>query len=78
MDCTILLTVCSEPPTCKATLVSLHHTGRAGQPKKTMNREWLREAVSAKRYVPMKVLANLLGIHRNTLQYKLREMGLYQ
>jgi hypothetical protein len=43
-----------------------------------MNCEWLQETVSAKQHVPMKVLANLLGIHHNMLQYKLREMGLYQ
>jgi hypothetical protein len=57
--------------------VSVSHSGRIGRPSKTLDTSWLQDAVSGRRHLKMNAIATLLGIHRNTLRYKLRTMGLY-
>ena len=55
----------------------LNHTGQAGAPEKVVNDDRLHDAVSTKWHLTFKEIAKHLGIHRNTLRYKLRSMGLY-
>ena len=43
---------------------------------KQLNSDWVRDAVSGTRRITLALLAGLLGIHRNTLRYKLRGLGL--
>jgi hypothetical protein len=59
-------------------LVTTHHTGRVGRPQKNIDRAWLQHAVSTNRNLTQHELASILGIHRNTLSYKLSELGLHQ
>ena len=61
----------------KANLVTIDFTGSWGRPEKVINRDWLHEATSTKWNLTFTEISRLLGIHRNTLQYKLRNMGLY-
>lgn len=62
----------------KANLVTIDYTGSWGRPEKAINRDWLREATSTKRNLTFTEISRLLGIHRNTLRYKLRNMGFTQ
>jgi sugar diacid utilization regulator len=54
----------------------IEHSGGAGRPKKKLNSVWIRDAMSTEHHLSLKDIAALLGIHRNTLRYKLRQMGL--
>ena len=58
--------------------MTTEHTGQVGRPKKQINDSWLQQAVSTKRNLSRKLLAQLLGIHRNTLRHKLQEIGLHR
>ena len=49
-----------------------------GRPVKKINKKWLKDAVSHKRNLSKKTISELLGINRNTLWYKLKQMKLYQ
>ena len=57
-------------------MITIIHTGKGGRPTKNLNINWVRDAVSSKHRILMKTLATLLGIHRNTLHYKLCALGL--
>jgi hypothetical protein len=56
--------------------VHTEHTNRPGRPSAAINPEYLREATSSSRSIPMKQLSRILGVHRNTLRKKIRQCGL--
>ncbi|KAF8586631.1 hypothetical protein K439DRAFT_1615009 [Ramaria rubella] len=60
----------------KSSLITMHETGHRGWPKKVIDVNWLIKACSNKRHMKFQFLADVLGIHRNTLWYKLKEAGL--
>ncbi|KII92778.1 hypothetical protein PLICRDRAFT_172830 [Plicaturopsis crispa FD-325 SS-3] len=51
--------------------VTVHHTGRRGRPKKTIDPQWLEDAMSPSRKISLQTLADALGMHRNTLRHHL-------
>ena len=55
--------------------VSTHHSGRHGRPCKIVNLDFLQDALNPKRRIALETLANKLGMHRNTLRYKLKALG---
>jgi hypothetical protein len=57
-------------------LVNISPTGMAGRPCIDLNPSCLHEVMSTKHHLTFRTLANILGIHHNTLRYKLRELGL--
>ena len=77
---------CSSDPVCRQQadwikpilFLAPEATGSQGRPQKRINERWLQDAVSHKRRIPMKKVADLLGIHRNTLHYKLKQLNLFQ
>lgn len=56
--------------------VQLHLSGRRGRPRFQFDQEWLADAVSSTRRIPLSTLAETLGIHRNTLHNHLQASGL--
>ena len=56
--------------------MTIIHTGKVGRPTKRLNINWVCNAISSQHRIPMKMLATLLGIHQNTLRYKLCALGL--
>ena len=62
--------------TTKEELITIIHTGKDGQLTKNLNINWVHNAVSSECRILMKTLATLLGIHWNTLHYKLHALGL--
>lgn len=57
--------------------VHIAKTGRQGRPRKVIDSDWLRDAMSTRRKISLKVLANALGMHRNTLRNYLKMYGVY-
>jgi len=53
-------------------------TGHRGQPWKTFDWDWMKDATSAHRNISMNALSKALGIHQNTLRNHLRMHGIYQ
>ncbi|KIJ48037.1 hypothetical protein M422DRAFT_248196 [Sphaerobolus stellatus SS14] len=51
-------------------------TGSQGRPQKQINKIWLQDALSHEHCIPMKKVADVLGIHQNTLCYKLKQLYL--
>jgi AraC-like DNA-binding protein len=49
---------------------------KGGRPAKHVNRAFLRNALRASRNLSLTKLANVLGIHRNTLARRMKEYGL--
>jgi hypothetical protein len=47
-----------------------------GRPHLRFNTEWLADAVSSSRRIPLQTLAQTLGVHRNTLRQHLQMNGL--
>ncbi|KAF8490489.1 hypothetical protein JB92DRAFT_3243345, partial [Gautieria morchelliformis] len=45
---------------------------------KVINSNWLQQAILATRNLSQKQVASILGIHRNTLRYKLWNMGIHK
>ncbi|KAF8482284.1 hypothetical protein JB92DRAFT_3132481 [Gautieria morchelliformis] len=67
----------NEPNTVsRMELVTTIHIGWVGRPTKRLNMEWMQDVVSGNHRLSLQLLSQLLGIHRNTLRYKLQEMGL--
>ena len=64
--------------TSKHNLLTVVRTGQAGRPTKHLNTNWVQDAVSSTHHITLGQLASLLGIHRNTLRYKLRRLGLHK
>jgi len=58
--------------------VTLLHTNHAGHPKKTINIEFLTEAVSNSCQINLTELAKTLELHRNTLQLYMKGHGVAQ
>ena len=58
------------------TPVSEGASGRPGRPIKTINPEVLRDALSGDRRISIVALAKVLGVHRNTLRRKVRELDI--
>jgi hypothetical protein len=52
------------------------HTGKAGRLEKAVDNALLAEALSSKRNISLKGLAETLGIHRDTLRKKMKACGL--
>ena len=52
------------------------HTGLQGRPKKIVDIEFLKEAVSNSRHIPCTELARVLGVHRNTLCLYMKNHGI--
>ncbi|KIM92304.1 hypothetical protein PILCRDRAFT_118051 [Piloderma croceum F 1598] len=55
--------------------VTVIHTGRPGRPRKVVNLEYLQEATSTHRAIPITKLANVLKIHRHTLEHEIERNG---
>jgi hypothetical protein len=55
--------------------VALLHTGHPGRPKKIIDVEFLVEAVSNSWQIKLTELAEMLGIHRNTLRLYMKHHG---
>jgi hypothetical protein len=51
-------------------------TGRKGRPTKTVNRDYVEEAMSSKRNITLSAMARQLKMHRNTLRKKMKFYGL--
>jgi len=51
-------------------------TNRAGRPTKTVDRDYLEEAMSSKRNITLSAMATKLKMHRNTLRRKMKLYGL--
>ncbi|KAH0835632.1 hypothetical protein J3R83DRAFT_9381, partial [Lanmaoa asiatica] len=47
-----------------------------GRPRLQFDLEWLADAMSSSRRIPLQTLARTLGIHRNTLRHHLQMNGL--
>lgn len=62
--------------TARPDLVQTEQTGAPGRPKKVVDVLWLANAVAPNRRITQKRLAQILGIHRNTLRARLKEKGL--
>jgi hypothetical protein len=58
------------------TPVVTNHTGMRGRPRKNVDPNVLHEAFKANRRIPKTVLANVLGIDRNTLNTRLKELNI--
>jgi len=58
------------------TPVSTNGTGMRGCPRKNVDPNVLHEAFKANRWIPKTVLANVLGIDRNTLNTRLKELNI--
>lgn len=50
----------------------MEKNGKRGRPKKSINLEFLEEAMNPRRCTSLQELADKLGIHRNTLRYYLK------
>jgi hypothetical protein len=50
-------------------------TGRCGRPRKSVDRHWLEDALSARRKISLQALADALEIHRNTLRNYMKQYG---
>jgi hypothetical protein len=59
-------------------LLSTSKSRRRGCPVKAINETWLRDALSHKRRLPKRKIAELLGIDRTTLYRKLKRLNLNQ
>jgi hypothetical protein len=57
--------------------VHIVRSGRRGRPKKHINANWLADAMSARRKISHKALAEALDIHPNTLRHHLKMHDLY-
>jgi AraC-like DNA-binding protein len=51
-------------------------TGRQGRPVKTVNEDYLKEAMSSSRNITLAALARKLKMHRNTLHRKMKSYGI--
>lgn len=56
--------------------VATLHTGRPGRPRKIINLNYLKEAVSSSRQIKFTELADVLGVHRNTLRLCMKRHGI--
>jgi Bacterial regulatory protein, Fis family len=56
--------------------VTTVRSGKRGRPQKVINLEFLQDATNPKRRIALKTLAEKLGMHRNTLHYKLKALGI--
>jgi hypothetical protein len=50
-------------------------SGRQGRPEKTVNPDFLKEAMSSKRNITLSALARKLKVHRHTLRKKMKFYG---
>lgn len=51
-------------------------TGARGRPKKVIDPDILQNALHGDRRISILALANVLGVHRNTLPKKMKELGI--
>ena len=57
-------------------LVEVVKTGRRGQPRKSIDRNYLSEAILSARHIPFTELAKVLGVHWNTLHLHMKHYGI--
>ena len=57
--------------------ITVVKSGGRGRPKKVVNLDFLKDATDPKRRITLETLAQKLGIHRNTLRYKIKAAGLH-
>ena len=57
-------------------MVHRQQTGRPGRPAVVIEQQWLQDALSARRHIPLTSLAKALGVHRNTLYNQMRALVL--
>ncbi|KAJ7430994.1 hypothetical protein B0H11DRAFT_2262604 [Mycena galericulata] len=57
--------------------IHIEKTGRRGRPRKVLDPVWLEDAVSGHRKITLQILADALGIHRNTLRNYLKMYNVY-
>ncbi|KAJ7215589.1 hypothetical protein GGX14DRAFT_562803 [Mycena pura] len=55
--------------------VTEKRSGKRGRPKKDVDLDYLREATGSNRNIGVTRLADAIGVHRNTLSRKMRELG---
>lgn len=56
--------------------VTLLQTSRPGRPKKIIDLEFLTDALSNSRQIKLRELADILGVHRNTLRLYMKHHGI--
>ncbi|KAF7987119.1 hypothetical protein HWV62_321 [Athelia sp. TMB] len=56
-------------------LVTLQYTGRPGRPRKIIDLDFLKEATSNHRQIKLTELADIMKVHRNTLQLYMKRHG---
>ncbi|KJA26465.1 hypothetical protein HYPSUDRAFT_52392 [Hypholoma sublateritium FD-334 SS-4] len=56
--------------------VLLSQTGKRGRPKKVIDPDVLQNALRGDRRISITALANVLGVHRNTLREKIKELDI--
>lgn len=56
--------------------VTEEHLGQRGRPRKEVDPEYLKDALSFHRNIKVGQLAHALGVHRNTLRKRMQELGL--
>jgi hypothetical protein len=76
---TMINVISSETSTLKKpTLVHVRSIGRVGRPRTEISPDWLRESMSPGRRISFEKLAELAGVHRNTLRFYLKKHGVYE
>ncbi|KAJ7727859.1 hypothetical protein DFH07DRAFT_970066 [Mycena maculata] len=53
-------------------------TGKRGRPKKHIDPNYLKEATASNRNIKLASLSAALGVHRNTLRKRMRELGVHK
>lgn len=59
-------------------VINIERTGRRGRPRKKISIEWLQDALSDRRAIPMTRLSQAIGVHRHTLRHYARAHGTYR
>ncbi|KAJ7936172.1 hypothetical protein B0H13DRAFT_2303891 [Mycena leptocephala] len=57
--------------------IRIERTGLRGRPRKVLNPVWLKDAVSGHRKITLQILADGLGMRRNTLRNYLKMYNVY-
>ncbi|KAI1783456.1 hypothetical protein LXA43DRAFT_871716, partial [Ganoderma leucocontextum] len=59
-------------------VVHCQQTGRPGRPAVVIDQQWLQDALSVGRHIPLTVLAKAIGVHCNTLYKQKQQLGLHR
>jgi len=55
--------------------VSINQIARPGRPRKEVDPHVIRDALSSGRHISLTQLGRILGLHRNTVRAKMKELG---